>query len=112
VLETGSALGDGSGLGDGVASTGADADGEADGGAGVAALGTAVGLAVGTGVGAGRHDDTPLPDAAGATGGGAASATSGIVPTGGNSFATSARMPATSGSWIDPRTSKPGRTSG
>ena len=95
-----------------MASSGADAAGEADGEAGDTGLGTGVGLAVGTGVGAGRHDDTPLPDAVGATGGGAASATSGSVPTGGNSFATRARIHATSGSWIDPRTSKPGRTSG
>jgi len=75
-------------------------------------VGGGVGVAVGLGVAAGRHEETPLPATVVEAGGGAASASSGSVPAGGKSCVTSARIATTAGIWIEPRTSKPGATSG
>jgi hypothetical protein len=107
----GDGLGDGSVPGVGSVGEGAEPSGDVAEGDGLG-LGLAARVGAGFGIAAGRHDETPLPDARGAAGSGAARATAGSVPGGGKSCAARARIPATSGSWIEPRMSKPGRTSG
>jgi hypothetical protein len=104
----GAGLAEGSGLGEDASLDEADGDGDVPG----VSAGCGVGRAVGLGVAAGRHEETPLPATVVEAGGGAESASSGSVPAGGKSCATSARIAATSGIWMEPRTSKPGATSG
>src|SRR5439155_3492818 len=81
-------------------------------------VGFGVGLAVGFGVGAGAGGGAAQRGAACAgpaatlVGGSAANVLAGLVPTGGKSRPPSARIPARSGTWIEPRTSKPVWTRG
>ena len=91
-LESGGALG--------------DADGSTDG------VGVGVGVGVGLGLGAGAQPPTPLPATAPEDGLGRPYAVSGSWPSTGKSLAASARIPSTSGIWMEPRTSKPELTSG
>jgi hypothetical protein len=100
-------VGVGSGLGDGSA----DAPGDSDGVGSVDGVALGVGLAVGSGVGvglglgAGEQPATPLPATTVVDGLGKAWSADGSEPSAGNSCAASARIPATSGIWMEPRTS-------
>ncbi len=75
------------------------------------------GLGEGGGVGAARQPVEPgrgaVPPVDGAVGDGAVIPVPvGVVPGAGKIEAASARIPATSGTWIEPRMSNPGLTSG
>jgi hypothetical protein len=77
-------------------------------------VGFGVGFGVGAGVGCGfeQYGAGAAGPAATFVGAGARYLSPGSVPGGGNIFAPRAAIAFRSGSWIDPRTSKPGWTSG
>jgi hypothetical protein len=70
------------------------------------------GVGVGLGLGAGLQPPTPLPLTEAEEGLGNPKSADGSDPSVGNSLAASARIPGTSGIWIEPRTSNPEDTSG